>query len=117
MGRFELRHGASPVVSVTNPARKQILAFGAREPALQYGKYSRRDRNITNGPVGLPFPDMNVGCGRLDTHVLAAKLKDLTGPQAHLDHDNGHVLENRCRFLNICSFLFEGERSFSSFFM
>jgi len=40
---------------------------------------SRRDWNIANRPIGLPFPDMNVRSRRLNTYVLAAKLKDLTG--------------------------------------
>src|SRR5713226_8786399 len=79
MRRFELRHRSGPVVSISDPARKQILAFRVGEPAVENEKRSRRDCNIANRPIGLPLPDMNVRSRRLNTHVLAAKLKDLTG--------------------------------------
>src|SRR5882762_1884074 len=37
MRRFEFRHRSGPVVAISNPARKQKAAFGAREPPPQYG--------------------------------------------------------------------------------
>src|SRR5229473_4193038 len=77
--RFELRHRSGPIVSIPDPARKKILNFHVGEPAVKHEKRSRRDWNIANRPIGLPFPDVNVRSRRLNTHVLAAKLKDLTG--------------------------------------
>ena len=51
-----------------------------REPTLKHGKRSRRDRNIANRSIGLPFPDMNVGRRRLEPLVLTVKEGDFDFP-------------------------------------
>jgi len=44
-------------------------------------------------------------------------LKDLTGPQPHLDHDDPDIPEHRGRRSQVLAFLIEGKRSFPSLFM
>src|SRR5882762_10660562 len=46
-----------------------------------------------------------------------AQLKDLTGPQPHLDHDDPDIPEHRGRRSQVLAFLIEGKRSFPSLFM
>src|SRR5216684_6046520 len=60
---------------------------------------------------------MHIGRWRLDSHVLMAQLKDLTGPQSHLDDDDPDVPEHGGRGLQIFSLLIEGKRSFPSLLM
>src|ERR1700687_4700676 len=60
---------------------------------------------------------MHVRCRRLDPHVLMAQLKDLAGPQSHLDHDDPDIPEHRGRRSQVLAFLIEGKRSLPSLFM
>src|SRR5882762_6895668 len=60
---------------------------------------------------------MHIRRGRLDAHVFMAQLKDLPGPEPHLDHNDPDIPEHGCCGLQIFSLLIEGKRSFPSLFM
>src|SRR5260221_9813084 len=114
---FEFRHRPRPVVPIPAPPRKEILSLCPRNPPIENWKCPGGNRDIANSHIGLPFPDMHIDRGRLDSHVLMTQLKDFAGPQPHLDHDDPDIPEHKRCGLQIFSFLVEGKCSFSSLLM